>query len=248
MHPTSPRSAGELRLRHISNRWQLSFQPTTRRYAALFGDSFSYVGRKERSRQDWSRFPVAGISSVDIVRYLGWLSSTGRVPGARLCTEVEWERAARGADDRLYPHGDDLAAADANFDLTYDRTDGAYGPDEIGSHPASRSPFGVDDLAGNAYELVVSSMKTDRAGDSWRRLLLRIDQRPGHEPRTRAGVVQRRHDGHSRLRRRRGAPVNDRAAQPLRLRPNSAPRRLVGSSGVGAGAAPVSAASTSAAL
>ena len=29
-------------------------------------------------------------------------------------------------------------------------------PDEIGSHPASRSPFGVDDLAGNIMELVAS--------------------------------------------------------------------------------------------
>jgi formylglycine-generating enzyme required for sulfatase activity len=152
---------GALRLTQTSNRWQLSFQPTTRRYVAVLGESFSYVGRKERTRQDWSRFPVAGVSSEAIARYLRWLSSTRRVPGARLCNEIEWERAARGADERLYPHGDELSAEDANFDLTYDRTDGAYGPDEIGSHPASRSPFGVDDLAGNVYELVTSSMKPD---------------------------------------------------------------------------------------
>jgi eukaryotic-like serine/threonine-protein kinase len=38
------------------------------------------------------------------------------------------------------------------------RLGSAYGPDVVGSHPATRSPFGVDDLAGNALELVASSL------------------------------------------------------------------------------------------
>jgi len=33
----------------------------------------------------------------------------------------------------------------------------AYGPDVVGAHPASRSPFDVDDLVGNALELATSS-------------------------------------------------------------------------------------------
>jgi formylglycine-generating enzyme required for sulfatase activity len=115
------------------------------------------VGRDRRARHDWLRLPIGGISPDDAQHYLRWLRETGRVPGARLCTELEWERAARGADDRLFPHGDELGTDDANFDLSYERIDGAYGPDEIGTHPASRSPFDIDDLAGNIMELVASS-------------------------------------------------------------------------------------------
>ena len=51
--------------------------------------------------------------------------------------------------------------------MTYGRVDSAYGPDEVGSHPASRSPFGVDDLAGNVFELVdVVGQEADELVDS----------------------------------------------------------------------------------
>ena len=83
-------------------------QPASHRYSAKVGEALSYIGRHERARQDWSRLPVVGIAPADAMRYLEWLRATRRVPGARLCTEVEWERAARGADDRLFPHGDEL--------------------------------------------------------------------------------------------------------------------------------------------
>jgi formylglycine-generating enzyme required for sulfatase activity len=148
---------GALALRRSANGWHLALQPSSRRYEARVHESITYAGRNRRIRQDWLRFPIGGISPADVDRYLAWLRNSGRLPGARLCSELEWERAARGADDRLFPHGDDLAADDANFDLTYDRTDGAYGPDEVGAHPASRSPFDVADLAGNIGEMVASA-------------------------------------------------------------------------------------------
>jgi hypothetical protein len=59
--------------------------------------------------------------------------------------------------DRLYPHGDEIAPDDANYDGSYGHVDSAFGPDEVGSHESSRSPFGVDDMAGNAFEFTTSS-------------------------------------------------------------------------------------------
>jgi formylglycine-generating enzyme required for sulfatase activity len=152
---------GSLRLRQAGGAWQLTFQPTSQKYVARSDEPFAYVGRKTLGRQNWLDFPVGGVSLAAAERYAGWLRNTGHVPGARPCTELEWERAARGADDRVYPHGDQLQADDANFDATYGRVDSAFGPDAVGSHERSRSPFGIDDLAGNIFELVVSSQRRE---------------------------------------------------------------------------------------
>ncbi|HET6149219.1 MAG TPA: bifunctional serine/threonine-protein kinase/formylglycine-generating enzyme family protein [Polyangia bacterium] len=152
---------GSLQLRPVAGEWHLTFQPTSLRYDARAGDPFVYAGRGQRTRQDWREFPVAGTAPADAEHYVRWLRDTGRVPGARLCSELEWERAARGADDRTYPHGDRLEPDDANFDVTYGRVDSAFGPDAVGAHPASRSPFGIDDLAGNVFELTRSSVTAD---------------------------------------------------------------------------------------
>ncbi|RKH58806.1 bifunctional serine/threonine-protein kinase/formylglycine-generating enzyme family protein [Corallococcus aberystwythensis] len=125
-------------------------------YQAREGEPLRYQDRALRAEQDWRRFPVSGISWEDARAYTAWLDDTGRLPHARLCSEREWERAARGADGRDYPHGPVLAPDDANFDATYGRKPRAFGPDAVGSHPASDSPFGVADLSGNVWEWLVT--------------------------------------------------------------------------------------------
>jgi formylglycine-generating enzyme required for sulfatase activity len=67
--------------------------------------------------------------------------------GVRLPTEEEWEAAARGGGDRLWPWGDELPERSrAMF------AGGIGGPAPVGSHPAGASPFGALDLAGNVWE------------------------------------------------------------------------------------------------
>jgi formylglycine-generating enzyme required for sulfatase activity len=140
------------------------------------GELIEYGRRDQQRKQDWRQFPVTGINGEDVNAYARWLSEQGIVPGARMCREDEWERAARGADLRIYPHGNQLSPSDANIDITYGRKNGAYGFDAVGLHPQSRSPFGLDDMMGNARELVVSILEVNK-----------LTQRSGgffHEPRT----------------------------------------------------------------
>jgi formylglycine-generating enzyme required for sulfatase activity len=127
---------------------------TLRKVTARPGEPICRPRRSERRCQDWRRFPVAGVNAEDAQAYVRWLAS-GRLPGARQCTEREWERAARGADGRLFAHGDALRPGDANFDETYQTGPETMGADEVGSFPVDRSPFGVLDLGGNVREWVV---------------------------------------------------------------------------------------------
>jgi formylglycine-generating enzyme required for sulfatase activity len=118
------------------------------------GERLRYPRRESHVEHDWSNLPVTGISYRDALAYAAWLGN--RVPGARICTEWEWEHANRGADGRVYPHGNRLDPGDANFDRTYDQILDALGPDEVGTHPVSDSVYGVHDLAGNVWELTSS--------------------------------------------------------------------------------------------
>jgi eukaryotic-like serine/threonine-protein kinase len=121
------------------------------------GELLRYPDRATNRELRWERVPVTGVTLDDAAAFAKWMRESGRLPGARLCTELEWERAARGADGRSYPPGNDVAPADANFDATYGRGPTNFGPDEVGSHPRSDSPFGVSDQLGNAWEWVRSS-------------------------------------------------------------------------------------------
>jgi formylglycine-generating enzyme required for sulfatase activity len=143
-------TSGALALTRTDQGWQLTLQPADVALQAGWGEPLVYPGRTTLARQDWRRFPVTAISATDAEAYAAWLAATGQVPGARLCTELEWTRAARGADGRSYPTGPTIDVTDANFDATHGHE--RMGPDEIGSHPKSVSVFGVHDLVGNAYE------------------------------------------------------------------------------------------------
>lgn len=141
------------------DRWELLVKHhDEKRQEVQRGQPIVYAGRTRHQEQPWERVPVIGVSPSDVQAFLRWLQirTRDRIPGARLCREDEWERAARGADERLFPHGNTLLQDDANFDETYGRNPGAFGPDAVGTHPISVSPFGLHDMAGNVWELTES--------------------------------------------------------------------------------------------
>jgi formylglycine-generating enzyme required for sulfatase activity len=154
--------------------WSFSFYLSrTVSSTAKEAEPFLYPGSTRRKPADWRRFPLSGVSARDLEDYFSWLDRTKLLPGARLCNQHEWEYAVRGADGRLFPHGNQLQPDEANIDATYNpnRQTTDFGPDMVGSYPASVSPFGLLDMAGNAYELTRAVAPESKSvfyrGGSW---------------------------------------------------------------------------------
>jgi formylglycine-generating enzyme required for sulfatase activity len=90
--------------------------------------------------------PVVCVTRAAAASYCAWL-------GARLPTEAEWEKAARGVDGGLYPWGNAPAdATRASFNTTVGNDWGL-----TGRFPAGASPWGGLDLAGHVAEWVADN-------------------------------------------------------------------------------------------
>jgi formylglycine-generating enzyme required for sulfatase activity len=125
------------------------YEVTTAHYAAFL------VAMNRTSPWQWETVdlalhgdrPVIGVTWEDAHVYCRW-------GGKRLPTEAEWEKAARGTDERPYPWGNNTPTpALANFALGA-RFSYAQVLMSVGQYQQGVSPYGLFEMAGNVWEWV----------------------------------------------------------------------------------------------
>ncbi|HJL14686.1 MAG TPA: bifunctional serine/threonine-protein kinase/formylglycine-generating enzyme family protein [Sandaracinaceae bacterium LLY-WYZ-13_1] len=106
------------------------------------------LGSDAHERPLEARWPVAGVTWHAARAYAAWYAGRTGQPW-RLPVDLEWEKAARGVDERVYPWGAEPEQTWARILGCDDETPSRAG---IDSHPVDESPYGVRGLAGNVRD------------------------------------------------------------------------------------------------
>ncbi len=122
---------------------------------------WQWKGNKKHPENYWqypkwhlSNYPVIGVTWYEATAFCRWFSSKCGLE-VRLPTETEFEKAARGTTDWIYPYGDGFEATRINTSEANLKHTSA-----VGVFPQGASPYGVMDLAGNVWEWSLSLWST----------------------------------------------------------------------------------------
>jgi formylglycine-generating enzyme required for sulfatase activity len=94
--------------------------------------------------------PVVLVTVQDALAYCAWRAKVER-RWFRLPTEAEWEKAARGTDSRHYTWGNEAVDHGGVLRARFN-DDQALGTAAVKDHPEGASPYGLLDMAGNAWD------------------------------------------------------------------------------------------------
>lgn len=98
------------------------------------------------SNAQYDNYPIVNVSWTQCQAFADWA-------GLALPTEAQWEKAARGADERTYPWGNEDPWADNLYRANITGSqDGYQYTSPVGAYGLGASPYGVLDMAGNVWE------------------------------------------------------------------------------------------------
>jgi len=126
---------------HVSSFYMDRFPVTVKQYG-IFLKATNHPKPRFWDEQNFNNpdQPVVGVTWADALAYCRWA-------GKELPSEIEWEYAARGKENRKYPWG----IAEPNPVLA-NYGDNLNMPSVVGMHEEGATPEGVHDLAGNVFE------------------------------------------------------------------------------------------------
>nr|VFK17354.1 MAG: Formylglycine-generating enzyme, required for sulfatase activity, contains SUMF1/FGE domain [Candidatus Kentron sp. LPFa] len=94
--------------------------------------------------------PVVWVTWRDALAFCEWAE-------VQLPSDAQWEKAARGADKRLYPWGNRPPTPDL---ANYEKNEGDT--TAVTHYPKGQSPYGVYDMAGNTWEWISTLWGADK--------------------------------------------------------------------------------------
>jgi formylglycine-generating enzyme required for sulfatase activity len=132
--------------------WIDKFEVTNAQYKRCVDAGKCSAPRESKSYTRSSYYGNAQYDNYPAI-YVTWENATQYCAFAKkqLPTEAQWEKAARGADKRIYPWGDTFDGTKLN---SWDSTPRPGDTTAVGSYPSGASPYGAMDMAGNVWEWV----------------------------------------------------------------------------------------------